>query len=54
MNYFNADILSKDELREIKEWIEKSIGDYPEDSTFRKKLEEDLWDINDVLERDAA
>ena len=53
MNYFNPEILSKGELMQIKEWIEKPIVEYPEDSIFRRKLEEDLWDIDDVLERDA-
>ena len=52
MNYFNTDILNNSELSDIKKWIEETVGNYPEDSIFRKKLEEDLWDINDILERD--
>ena len=52
MNYIDAENISMSDLKKTKIAIEKLIEEYPVDSEFRKRLEEDLWDINDVLSRD--
>jgi hypothetical protein len=51
MNYIDAENSSLLELKMAKITIEKMINEYPEGSEFRQKLEEDLWDVNDVISR---
>ena len=51
MNYIDAENISRSDLGRAKSLIERLIDEYPEDSEYRQKLEEDLWDINDVLSR---
>ena len=51
MNYIKIEGLSYDELVKVKATLENVIEDYDDGSDYKTKLQEDLWDVTDAINR---
>lgn len=51
MNYININTDNIEELKLLREMVLKIMEDRDEDEVFYQNLSEDLWDLNDKINR---
>lgn len=51
MNYFNTNTTNKDDLKTIRDLALQLLGEVT-NTKVREKIQEDLWDLNDIINRD--
>lgn len=51
MNYINISTDNLKELKSIRDLVVKELDSRNEEDTFYQKLQEDLWDLNDKINR---
>ena len=51
MNYININTDDLQELKSLRDLVVKELDSRNEEDTFYKKLQEDLWDLNDKINR---
>ena len=51
MNYINIDTDNVKELKNIRDVVIKALEGRDESEVFYQKLSEDLWDLNDKINR---
>ena len=51
MNYINISTDNLQELKSLRDLVVKELDSRNEEDTFYQKLQEDLWDFNDKINR---
>ena len=51
MNYINISTDNLKELKSLRDLVVKELDSRNEEDTFYQKLKEDLWDLNDKINR---
>ena len=51
MNYINISTDNLQELKSLRDLVVKELDSRNEEDTFYQKLKEDLWDLNDKINR---
>ena len=51
MNYIKINTDNLKELKSLRDLVVKELDSRNEEDTFYQKLKEDLWDLNDKLNR---
>lgn len=51
MNYINISTDNLQELKSLRDLVVKDLDNRNEEDTFYQKLQEDLWDLNDKINR---
>lgn len=51
MNYINITTDDLQELKNLRDFIEKELEQHGTEESFYQKLQEDLWDLNDKINR---
>lgn len=51
MNYFNTNTTNKDDLKTMRDLALQLLGEVT-NTKVREKIQEDLWDLNDIINRD--
>ena len=51
MNYINISTDNLQELKSLRDLVVKELDVRNEEDTFYQKLKEDLWDLNDKINR---
>ena len=51
MNYINISTDNLQELKSLRDLVVKELDNRNEEDTFYQKLKEDLWDLNDKINR---
>lgn len=51
MNYFNTNTTNKDDLKTMRDLALQLLGEVT-NTKIREKIQEDLWDLNDIINRD--
>ena len=51
MNYINISTDNLQELKSLRDLVVKELDIRNEEDTFYQKLQEDLWDLNDKINR---
>ena len=51
MNYININTDNLQELTSLRDLVVKELDSRNEEDTFYQKLQEDLWDLNDKINR---
>ena len=51
MNYINISTDNLQELKSLRDLVVKELDIRNEEDTFYQKLKEDLWDLNDKINR---
>lgn len=51
MNYINISTDNLQELKSLRDLVVKELDSRNEEDTFYQKLQEDLWDLNDKINR---
>ena len=51
MNYINISTDNLQELKSLRDLVVKELDSHNEEDTFYQKLQEDLWDLNDKINR---
>ncbi len=51
MNYINIGTDNVEELKKLREFVVSTLEDHDEDEIFYQKLREDLWDLDDKINR---
>ena len=51
MNYFNTNTTNKDDLKTMRGLALQLLGEVT-NTKVREKIQEDLWDLNDIINRD--
>ena len=51
MNYINISTDNLQELKSLRDLVVKELESRNEEDTFCQKLQEDLWDLNDKINR---
>lgn len=51
MNYINISTDNLQELKSLRDLVVKELDSRNEEDTFYQKLQEDLWDLNDNINR---
>ena len=51
MNYININTDNLQELKSLRDLVVKELDIRNEEDTFYQKLQEDLWDLNDKINR---
>ena len=51
MNYINISTDNVEELKKLRELVFRILEDHDEEEIFFKKLREDLWDLDDKINR---
>ena len=51
MNYINISTDNVEELKKLREFVVSALEGRNEDENFYQKLSEDLWDLNDKINR---
>ena len=51
MNYINISTDNLQELKSLRDLVVKELDSRNDEDTFYQKLKEDLWDLNDKINR---